>query len=147
MPTFVREVVIDAPVADVFAFHERDDALPLLSPAFPPVRVVGKSGGIEAGGRVELRVAGLIKWVALHVEYDRNRLFVDEQVEGPFRKWRHFHEFESIGARTRLRDRVEYELPGGAWMNTLAAWLVTAGLNQMFRHRHRVTRHYCEARR
>ena len=138
--------MIDAPVAEVFAFHERDDALALLSPAFPPVRVVKKTGGIEAGARVELRVAGLVRWVALHTEYAKDRLFVDEQIEGPFRAWTHRHEFEAVGTRTRLTDRVTYELPGGPLVNALAAWIVTPGLHQMFRHRHRVTRQHCEAR-
>lgn len=146
MPVFVLDVVIDAPVSKVFGFHERDDALALLSPAFPPVRVVKKTGGIEAGARVELRVGGLVRWVALHTEYEKNRLFVDQQIEGPFRAWTHRHEFEPLGARTRLTDRVTYEVPGGSLVNALAALIITPGLRQMFRHRHRVTRQHCEAR-
>jgi ligand-binding SRPBCC domain-containing protein len=146
VPVFVREVVIDAPVSEVFGFHERDDALALLSPVFPPVRVVKKTGGIEAGARVELRVAGFIRWVALHTEYARNRLFVDDQIEGPFRRWTHRHEFESLGTRTRLTDRVTYEVAGGTLVNALARWLIGPGLHQMFRHRHRVTRQHCESR-
>jgi len=79
---FEKSVVIHAPIEEVFAFHEREDALPLLTPAFPPVRVIRKSGGIEPGGRVELRV-GPFRWLALHTEYEKPRLFVDEQIEGP----------------------------------------------------------------
>jgi ligand-binding SRPBCC domain-containing protein len=146
VPVFVRDAVIDAPVSEVFRFHERDDALALLSPAFPPVRVVQKTGGIAAGARVELLVGGLIRWVALHTEYVKDRLFVDEQIEGPFRAWTHRHEFESLGDRTRLTDRVTYQVRGGPLVNRLAAWIVTPGLHQMFRHRHRVTRQHCEAR-
>ena len=36
--------MVDAPVDRVFGFHERADAFTLLTPAFPPVRVVGKVG-------------------------------------------------------------------------------------------------------
>ena len=110
--------MIDAPVDEVFRFHERDDALALLSPAFPPVRRIGGTGGIGTGARVELRV-GLIRWVALHTAYEKDRLFVDEQIHGPFAKWVHRHEFESAGGKTRLTDRIEYDLPGGSLVNML----------------------------
>lgn len=144
MPTFVRQVIVNAPVDVVFGFHERDDALPLLSPAFPPVRVVERTGGLQPGARVELRIGGLIRWIARHTALERNRLFVDEQVEGPFRRWVHRHEFEAVGSSTRLTDRITYEVPGGALVNQVAAWLIAPGLRQMFRHRHRVTKQQCE---
>jgi ligand-binding SRPBCC domain-containing protein len=147
VPTFVRAVDIDAPVSTVFAFHEREDALPLLSPPFPPVRVVSREGGIAVGARVELRIAGLVRWVARHTAFERDRLFVDEQLEGPFARWTHRHEFEDLGGRTRLTDRITYALPGGRFTQWLAPLLVTPGLHQMFRHRHRVTRAHCEAAR
>ena len=146
MPTFVRQVLVNAPVDVVFAFHEREDALPLLSPAFPPVRVVERTGGIEPGARVELRIGGLVRWIARHTAFERNRLFVDEQIEGPFRRWVHRHEFEPAGDATRLTDRITYEVPGGPLVNRAAAWLLTPGLWQMFRHRHRVTKTWCERR-
>jgi ligand-binding SRPBCC domain-containing protein len=144
--TFVARVLIDAPVAEVFAFHERPDALALLTPAFPPVRVVQQSGGIAAGARVVLRVGRVIPWVALHTAYEKDRLFVDEQVRGPFARWVHRHEFDDIGGRTRLTDRVTFELPGGSLLNRLAAPLVRLGLTRMFAHRHAATRRMCEAR-
>ena len=116
-------------VEAVFAFHEREDALLLLSPPFPPIRVVNKGAAIEAGSRVELRV-GFLPWVALHTAYQRNRLFVDQQIRGPFAKWVHRHEFEGLGDKTRLTDRVEYLLPGGSFVNAAFGWLVKIGLRQ-----------------
>ena len=47
MPDFIRSVLIAAPVEVVFAFHEREDALRLLSPPFPRVRVTESIGGSE----------------------------------------------------------------------------------------------------
>ena len=139
----MKSVLIDRPVAEVFRFHEREDALSLLAPAFPPMRVIRRTGGIETGARVELRI-GIFRWVALHTAYEKNRLFVDEQVSGPFAKWVHRHEFENAGAGTRLTDRIVYELPGGALVNVLFGWTVTLGLRSMFAHRHRVTKEFCE---
>ncbi len=143
MPTFRKSIVVEAPVETVFGFHEREDALRILSPAFPTVSVVQKTGGIEPGSRVELKI-GPVLWTALHTAYEKNRLFADEQVQGPFAKWVHRHEFEAVNGATRLTDRVEYQLPGGVWMDRLFGWAVELALHQMFRHRHRVTKSYCE---
>lgn len=145
MPFFTKSVIINRPRSEVFRFHEREDALALLSPAFPPVRLMRRTGGIEAGARVELRV-GFLRWVAVHTAYEKDRLFIDEQVEGPFAKWVHRHEFEDDGPNTRLTDRIEYSLPGGVFVNALFGWAVTLGLRDMFAHRQRVTKECCERR-
>jgi len=139
VPTFVKSSLFDAPVADVFAFHEREDALPLLSPAFPPMRVISRTGGIQAGARVVIKI-GPITWVAHHTVYEQNRLFVDEQVSGPFASWVHRHEFTPEGSGCRLTDRVSCSLPGGPVINALFGWTVAVGLRQLFAHRHAVTR-------
>ncbi len=143
MPTFVKSVLVNAPIEAVFGFHERPDALQLLSPKFPPLQLIRTTGGIERGSRVELKI-GPFLWTALHTEYEKNRLFVDEQIQGPFAKWVHRHEFESVDQGTRLTDRVEFQLPGGVWINRIFGWAVQLGLRDMFRQRHRVTKMYCE---
>ncbi len=145
MAAFVKSILIDAPVEVVFGFHEREDALALLTPVFPPVRVIRRTGGIHEGARVELLV-GIFRCVALHTAYEKNRLFEDRQVQGPFANWIHRHEFEAVGPwQTRLTDHIEYELPGGSIVNGLFGWAVIPGLRQMFAHRHRVTQVLCES--
>lgn len=140
MSHFSQSTLIDAPVETVFAFHERPDALTLLSPPFPPVRLLSRTGrGIEAGAELELRI-GPLRWLARHTHYEPNRLFVDEQIAGPFARWIHRHEFTPAGAQTRLTDRIDFQLPGGPLVNTLLAWPVKLALRNMFTHRHRVTR-------
>lgn len=144
MAVFIQSSVILAPPSVVFGFHEREDALALLTPAFPPVKMIARTGGIEEGATVELRVLAF-RWIALHTQYEKNKLFVDEQLRGPFAIWIHRHEFQDLGAgQTRLTDRVEYRLPGGPVVNALLGWIVKPGLSQMFRHRHLVTKHFCE---
>jgi ligand-binding SRPBCC domain-containing protein len=140
VPVFVKSVLLDSPVEKVFRFHERPDALALLSPPFPPVRMISRTGhGIETGSRINLRI-GFMPWVAQHTQYEKNRLFVDEQLEGPFAKWVHRHEFAAEGKGTRLTDRIEFQLPGGPLVNRLFGWVVKLSLGNMFAHRHRVTR-------
>ncbi len=143
MPTFLRSVIVDAPPETVFGFHEKDDALRLLSPPFPPVRIIRKTGGIRVGTRVELRI-GPIPWVALHTAYEQKRFFEDTQISGPFARWIHRHEFVAFGERTQMTDCVEYQLAGGIWMNRLLGWALHVGLIRMFRYRHKMTWRFCE---
>ncbi len=142
VPTFVKSSLIDASVPEVFAFHEREDALALLSPSFPPIRVVSRSGGIRTGARVVIRI-GPVTWVAHHTEFEQDRLFVDEQVSGPFALWVHRHEFLDEGGRCRLTDRLTFALRGGSLVNAVFGWAVLIGLRRMFAHRHAVTRAFC----
>ncbi len=53
------------------------------------------------------------------VEYDRPRLFVDEQVQGPFKRYRHMHRFDAVPTGTRVTDDVEFTAPAGP-----LGWLV-----------------------
>jgi ligand-binding SRPBCC domain-containing protein len=144
---FERSSQVQAPVEVVFGFHARPDALERLTPPDQRVEVLRREGGLEAGARVELllRFGPFSKrWVALHTEYARNRFFVDTQIEGPFRSWRHCHEFRAEAGGTLLRDSIDCELPGGRFTEVLLGGLIRARLEKMFAYRHEVTRRECE---
>jgi ligand-binding SRPBCC domain-containing protein len=51
--------------------------------------------------------------------YDRPARFVDEQLAGPFRRWRHAHWFEAAPEGTLMRDVVDFAAPAGP-LGTLA---------------------------
>ncbi|MEO6223368.1 MAG: SRPBCC family protein, partial [Vicinamibacterales bacterium] len=119
------------------------DVLQLLSPAFPPVHIVSRSGGIRAGASVILKI-GPVTWVARHTAFEQDRLFVDEQVSGPFARWVHRHEFRDEDGRCRLTDRLTFSMHGGAVMDMLFGWGVRLALGRVFAHRHAVTRAHCE---
>ncbi len=126
--------VVDAPIADVFAWHARPGAFHRLAPPWQPMRVITEAAALE-DGRATLALPGGLRWVAVHQPdgYDPPRRFVDTIGSGglaalPARilvRWRHTHEFEDVGDnRTRVIDRVETPVPGSA-------------LREMFAYRHR----------
>jgi ligand-binding SRPBCC domain-containing protein len=143
---FQYSSTIDAPVAIVWQFHERPDVLKLLTPPWQPVKVIRREGGLEIGTKHEFRLMlGIIpvKWLAKHVECQPNRLFIDEQIEGPMVSWIHRHQFEAKNDRTKLTDAIDYELPGGWLAELLLGWWVELRLRDMFRYRHEVIQRFC----
>lgn len=59
-----------------------------------------------------LRILGIpFGWRTRISCWEPERLFVDEQVRGPYRLWEHTHEFHEQDGGTVMRDRVRYELP------------------------------------
>ncbi len=139
---------IAAPLATVWAFHERPDVLEQLTPPWQPVRVLRREGGLAVGAisEFELWLGPLpVRWLARHTACEPPYLFVDEQVEGPLEFWQHRHEFAPAGNQTRLTDAIAYALPGGELVETLVGWWVEARLQDMFAYRHQVTQTACLA--
>ena len=63
--------------------------------------------------------------------------FVDAQVRGPYRAWRHEHRFSPApdGRGTLMRDRVDYALPLGPLGDLAHALFVARDLRRIFDHR------------
>src|SRR5258708_31802427 len=145
--TFQYSSWFTATPKDVFAFHERADALELLRPRGQRMEVLSHEGGLRLGAKVVLKVyfgPFPVTWVAMHTEFEKDRLFVDVQKSGPFDFWRHRHEFNLEKGGCRLTDSILYALPGGYLAELLFGWVTRLRLRSMFRHRHRVTRRYVE---
>jgi ligand-binding SRPBCC domain-containing protein len=79
-------------------------------------------GGVTSG---RLKLGDTVTWQARHFglrwrmtslisAYDPPGCFVDEQVAGPFKLWRHAHHFEPDGnGGTRMRDVIDFAAPLG----------------------------------
>lgn len=144
MLRFQRRTRIAAPADAVFAWHARPGALERLVPPWERVVVEERSGGIQDGARVVLRVAAgpvRLRWVAVHDEVVPGRQFCDRQERGPFRYWCHRHRFEPDGpSACRLEDDVEYGLPLGPLGRRVAGRRVREKLDRLFAYRHAVTK-------
>jgi hypothetical protein len=121
--------VVDASLADVFAWHTRPGAMTRLTPPWLPVRVLSEASSLRDGQAV-LGLPGGLRWTAVHQpgDYDPPHAFADE-LTSPVLPWRHLHQFslaaERNGAQSTLvTDIVETPLPARA-------------LRSMFVYRHR----------
>ncbi|MDY6906089.1 MAG: TIGR01777 family oxidoreductase [Thermodesulfobacteriota bacterium] len=140
---FSKASTIDADVATVFAWHARQGAIERLSPPWDPLTVMRRTGGIQEGAEVDLRMKmGPVpyRWHARHTVYEENSRFIDEQVRGPFALWQHAHLFHPAGAdQCRLEDRITFRLPFSPITHPFFAGMVKRRLERIFAYRHRVT--------
>jgi uncharacterized protein len=128
-------------------WHMKPEAFARLTPWWSPAQVINRSpeGLLQDGTSVTLRVwMGPIPvlWVANHCEFHPIQSFVDQQYSGPFKFWKHTHQFtpdmSSENASTHYTDHIEYELPVTRWMDRPAHAFLSIHLNLLFSHRHRV---------
>lgn len=111
--------VIRAPLADVFAWHERPGALTRLLPPWQPVHVRSEAENLR-DGRAELALPGGLRWVAQHQDLDAPNRFVDELVSLPLR-WRHEHTFTAVEhGCTEVCDRIDTPVPAAVLRPMLA---------------------------
>ncbi|AGN00011.1 hypothetical protein L593_00280 [Salinarchaeum sp. Harcht-Bsk1] len=159
MAVYERTTRVRAPFEEVWEFHATTDGLVALTPNWLGLKVeevTGPDGEPDPAELVEgseiqlsLRPFGVgprrrTKSVIVERrEQDGTAFFRDRMVEGPFSEWLHTHAFYAGEDDTIVRDRVEYELPGGA-PGRLAARAMVVGMAPMFRYRHRRTRELLE---
>lgn len=123
MPVFEHVSRYPFPRDEVFAWHERTGAVTRLTPPGMATLLGRPTDGINVGSEVRLRLthpllAGVaggrlgVTWVARHTELVPGERFVDEQVSGPFKSWRHEHLFaDGPAGSTVITDRITWELP------------------------------------
>jgi len=159
---FQFESWVPFPVPRVFAFfsdpenlprimppaeHARLDRLHLVQPQSPLDTVV--SAAPRAPGSVigsSFRVFPFsplrAQWIARITEFEWNHHFADVQQKGPFKRWRHRHEFLPERRNgfdgTVVGDVIEYEVGYGP-LGALANWLfIEREMRRTFAHRQKV---------
>jgi ligand-binding SRPBCC domain-containing protein len=153
MPTVEFETTVAAPLAKVWAFFQDvETSLPALTSPAEQVTVASADVPMKEGSRIVMGMNGpfgRVRWEAKIVEhvpphavvFGEEARFVDEQETGPFKSWRHAHEFEATDAKTtRVVDRITYRVPFGP-IGWVADWvLVRRRLRAAFRYRHQQLR-------
>ena len=123
MPRLDSELSLALPRAEVFPFFADAFNLEAITPPWLRFRILTPHP-IEMGvGTLidyRLRLHGIpVRWQTAITAWEPPSRFVDEQLVGPYRRWVHEHTFEDRGGATLVRDRVDYEVTGGALVERL----------------------------
>jgi len=138
---FERRQFIPRPLAEVFAFFSQAENLAKITPPslgfriLTPLPIV-----IEQGSLIDYRLSlfGVpFRWRTLIERFEPPACFSDVQARGPYKFWRHTHDFVEQDGGTLMVDRVEYALHLGP-IGSLANWLfVRRQLDHIFEFRYR----------
>lgn len=79
-----------------------------------------------------------LTWVTCIEDVQAPHRFVDTQLRGPYKLWRHVHTFKVCEEGVLMHDRVEYELPLSRLGALAHDVLVKGRLKRIFEHRRAV---------
>ena len=134
------EQFLPRPRDEVFAFFAAAENLERITPPELRFRIVTPLPvGMSAGTLIDYRL-GLFGvpfgWRTRITEWRPPHMFVDEQLEGPYREWVHTHTFVDVPGGTRVGDEVRYRLP--LFPAGEVAWpVVRLQIERIFRYRKR----------
>ena len=133
------EIVLPVPIDEVFGFFAEARNLEKLTPRWLRFEVLSEGPITMAPGTlIDYRIhwRGIpLRWRTEIEVWEPNHRFVDRQLRGPYRLWRHEHIFVERGDGTAIIDRVEYAPFGGALAQRL---VVARDVKRIFGHRHEV---------
>jgi ligand-binding SRPBCC domain-containing protein len=131
-----RRQNVGRPIDEVFAFFSSPRNLEQLTPPSVNFRIVTPQPVVMQAGALidyEIHLYGVpLRWRSSIEIWEPRRRFVDLQVSGPYRYWRHEHLFTPLESGTEIRDVVDYDLPYGP-LGTLVHWaVVRSELDRIF---------------
>ncbi len=143
MKTFFFDdaLFLPVPLGEVFGFFAEARNLEKLTPPWLRFEVLtGDPITMDVGTLIDYRIhwRGIrLRWRTEIEVWKPPHRFVDRQIRGPYRLWRHEHLFIDRGNGTSIIDRVEYAPLGGALAQRL---VVARDVKRIFAYRHGVLR-------
>lgn len=136
---FKAEQYLKAPRPKVFSFFSDAFNLEEITPPLLNFKIKKVSTqDIQKGTLIDyrLKIHGIpVNWRTEISTWNPNSEFVDEQLNGPYKKWHHTHRFEDLGPGTLMTDIVIYQLPVGVLGWILAGALVKRDIEKIFSYR------------
>ncbi len=138
---FIRRVQkLAIPVEEAWDFFSRPENLVKITPASLDFKITSELNGgeIYIGQIITYKLKPLLGisllWVSEIIHVERHKLFVDEQIKGPYKLWHHEHHFKTVAGGTEMTDIVQYKIPFGV-LGNLGLPIVKKQLEDIFSYR------------
>jgi ligand-binding SRPBCC domain-containing protein len=108
-----HKFLVKAPLAEVAEFHSQSASMGDITPPPAVVKVHQAPVRLSEGDEMEFTIwlgPLPVRWQA-RIEEVSPTGFVDRQIQGPFRRWTHRHNFEPVDEQTtEVVDEIEFKL-------------------------------------
>lgn len=137
-----RSQVLPGPREQVFGFFADAFNLEEITPPWLRFRILTpRPIAMAPGALIEYRLTlhrVTVRWLTRIELWEPGVRFVDQQVRGPYRLWRHTHTFEDHPEGTLVRDHVSYAIPFGPLGELAHGLFVRRDVERIFDHRQAV---------
>jgi len=138
------EQYLNADIDSVWNFFSDARNLQKLTPPKMKMKVISSLDNYQLyeGMEISYFVSPLfsipVYWKTNILKVEEKRLFIDIQEKGPFKCWKHTHQFIEKDHGVLMIDKIEYELPFGKIGDLMNKPLVLKNLNELFEYRQNV---------
>jgi len=139
--TLYRKTLLRVPREEAWRFFSDPRNLRTITPETLSFRILTPElpRQVEEGLVIDYSVRPLwgvrMRWTSRITRVEAGKVFVDEQIRGPYAMWVHEHRFSDRDGGTLMEDAVRYRLPMG-WLGRAAMLPVVRNkLNHIFDYR------------
>ena len=139
-----REQQLNCDIETAWKFFSSANNLAVITPKDMNFTVLTKleNDEIYKGMLIDYTVSPVfkipMKWQTQITQVDFQRSFTDFQQKGPYKLWKHYHEFIPNENGVLIKDTVSYELPMGFLGEIAHRLFVKSKLKSIFDFRHEV---------
>ena len=140
---FKHSFIVDNPIDKVWEFYTNVKHLEIVTPKEMRLKIINTtSETLTQGSEIWLEAKLIIfktKWHSL-IRSLKPYQYLDEIVNGPFKRWTHLHIFHSITdqKQTEVLDEINFEIPYGR-VGKLFEGYAYNQLQKLFEHRKMAT--------
>lgn len=139
-----REQQLHCSIDEAWDFFTSPNNLPKIAPQEMDFTVLTQvnNGIIYNGMQIDYRLKPLfgvpIHWKSEVRSVKNKKSFVDYQLEGPYKMWQHYHEFDENEEGVWMKDLLEYEMKYGLFGRIINQLIVRDKLEYIFNNRRTV---------
>lgn len=132
----------DKPLNEVFDFFSNAENLNKVTPAELKFKILTPLPiKMEKGTLIDykIKLSGIpFIWKTEILEWNPPFSFIDFQLKGPYKIWKHQHIFESNNGKTVMTDKVEFLSPGWIFEPLINKLFIEKKVNEIFAFRTKV---------
>ena len=138
--------IIKKDINEVFNFFSNPENLKKITPQKLDFKILTpKPIKMKEGQLIDYTIKILgkkIRWRTIITDYNPPKMFIDQQLLGPYSMWHHRHEFNIVDNGVEIIDKIDYVVPYGILGRIINFFFIKSDLDRIFHYRYEVIKKY-----